>query len=145
MDKLLKFLREWLHKWTMARVSLLQGIFPIQGLKSGLLNCRRPAILYHLSQRRDFYMYSINMCVCVQLLQSHLTLCNPMHCSPPDSSVHRVFPARILEWVVIPSSRGIFLTQGSNLCLLHLWIAGWATRKANLLCSPGRWTTVSSH
>ena len=27
------------------------------------------------------------------------TLCNPMDCSPPDSSVHGIFQARILEWV----------------------------------------------
>ena len=34
-----------------------------------------------------------------------LTLCNPMDCSPPGSSVHRVFQARILEWVAMSSSR----------------------------------------
>ena len=39
--------------------------------------------------------------------------------SPPGSSVHRVFQARILEWVAISSSRGIFLTQRSNPRLLH--------------------------
>ena len=37
--------------------------------------------------------------------QSCLTLCNPMDCSPPGSSVHRILQARILEWVVIPFSR----------------------------------------
>ena len=36
----------------------------------------------------------------------------------PGSSVHGISQARILEWVAISSSRGIFLTQGSNLCLL---------------------------
>ena len=35
-----------------------------------------------------------------------LTLCNPMDCSPPDSSVYGVFQARILEWVAISFSRG---------------------------------------
>ena len=39
-------------------------------------------------------------------LQSCLTLCNPMDCSPPGSSVLGIFQARILEWVVT-SSRGI--------------------------------------
>ena len=29
-----------------------------------------------------------------------------MHCSPPGSSVNRILQARILEWVVIPFSRG---------------------------------------
>ena len=33
-------------------------------------------------------------------------LCDPMDCSPPDSSVHGIFQARILEWVAMPSSMG---------------------------------------
>ena len=35
------------------------------------------------------------VCVCAQ---SCLTLCSPMDCSPPGSSVHGTCPARILEW-----------------------------------------------
>ena len=38
--------------------------------------------------------------------QSCLTLCDPMDCSPPGSSVHGIFLARILDWVPMPSSRG---------------------------------------
>ena len=34
------------------------------------------------------------------------TLCNPMNCSPPGSSAHQILPARTLEWIVVPSSRG---------------------------------------
>ena len=41
-----------------------------------------------------------------KLLQSCLTLCNPLGHSPPDSSVHGILQARILEWVAMPSSRG---------------------------------------
>ena len=37
----------------------------------------------------------------------------------PVSSVHRTFQARILEWVAMSYSRGIFLTQGSNSHLPH--------------------------
>ena len=33
------------------------------------------------------------------------TLCDPMDCSPPDSSVRGTLQARILEWVAVPSSR----------------------------------------
>ena len=33
------------------------------------------------------------------------TLCDPMDCSPPDSSIHGILQARILEWVVISFSR----------------------------------------
>ena len=35
-----------------------------------------------------------------------LILCNPKHCSPPGSSVHGIFQARILEWIAISYSRG---------------------------------------
>ena len=34
------------------------------------------------------------------------TLCDPMDCSLPGSSVHGILQARILEWVAISSSRG---------------------------------------
>ena len=34
------------------------------------------------------------------------TLCNPMDCSLPGSSVHGILQTRILEWVTLPSSRG---------------------------------------
>ena len=37
--------------------------------------------------------------------QSCLTLCDPMDCSPPGSSVHRIPQARVLEWVAISFSR----------------------------------------
>ena len=40
--------------------------------------------------------------------QSCLTLCDPMDCSTPGSSVHGIFQARILKWVAISSSRGSF-------------------------------------
>ena len=46
------------------------------------------------------------VCVQAQSLQSCLTLCDPMDCSPPGSSVHGILQARILEWVAMPSSRG---------------------------------------
>ena len=45
-----------------------------------------------------------DMCLC-SVAQSCLTLCVPMNCSPPGSSVHRIFQTRILEWVVISFSR----------------------------------------
>ena len=41
-------------------------------------------------------------------LQLCPTLCNPMDCSLPGSSVHGIFQARILEWGAIAFSAGIF-------------------------------------
>ena len=67
-----------------------------------------------------------NVCVCVcvcarahtcmhtcthSITQSCLTLCDPMNCSPPGSSVHGVFQARILEWVAISSSIYIHMRE----------------------------------
>ena len=59
---------------------------------------------------------------------SHIQLCVTLWtlCSPLGSSVHGIIQARILKWVAMPFSRGIFLTQGLNLhllCLLH-WQVG---------------------
>ena len=42
-----------------------------------------------------------------------LTLCDPMDCSPPGSSVHGILQARILEWVGCHSClHQIFPTEG---------------------------------
>ena len=50
----------------------------------------------------------------VKVAQSCPTLCNPM-----GYTVHGILQARILEWVAISFSRGIFPTQGINPGLLH--------------------------
>ena len=57
---------------------------------------------------------SVHVFSCVQ------HICDPMDCSPPSSSVRGISQARILKWVAVSYSRGTFLTQGSNLCLLYL-------------------------
>ena len=41
-----------------------------------------------------------------EVAQSCLTLCDLMDCSLPGSSVHRIFQAKVLEWVAISFSRG---------------------------------------
>ena len=74
--------------------SLLQGIFQTQGLNPSLLHCRQ--ILYHLRHQESDS----------EVTQSCPTLCDPMDCSPPGSSVHGILQARILEWVAISFSRG---------------------------------------
>ena len=70
----------------------------------------------------------------VKFAQLWLTLCDPMDCSLPGSSVHGVFQARILEWVAISSPRGSF-QQGWKLSLLPLWhcrriLYCWASKEA---------------
>ena len=44
--------------------------------------------------------------MCVLSPQLCLTLCDPMDCSAPGSSVHGILQARTLEWVAISFSRG---------------------------------------
>ena len=64
--------------------------------------------------------------------QSCPTLCDPVYCSPPGSSVHGILQARILEWVAISFSRGSSQTRDWTQVSR---IAGrrfnlWATREA---------------
>ena len=42
----------------------------------------------------------------VKVAQSCPTLCNPMDCSLPGSSVHGILQVRLQEWVAVPFSRG---------------------------------------
>ena len=51
------------------------------------------------------YTYIYMQAVCAKSLQSCLTLCDPMDCSPPGSSVHGILQARTQNWVAMPSSR----------------------------------------
>ena len=51
-------------------------------------------------------LYTCVECVCAQSPQTCPTLCDPMDCSLPGSSVRGILQARILEWVAVPSSRG---------------------------------------
>ena len=44
---------------------------------------------------------------CCSVAKSCLTLCDPMDCSSPGSSVHGILQARILEWVAMPFSKEI--------------------------------------
>ena len=51
------------------------------------------------------------LCFCCVCAQWCLTLCDPMDCSPPGSSVHGILQARIAEWVAIPFSKGSSLSK----------------------------------
>ena len=53
------------------------------------------------------------------------TLCHPMDCSPPGSSVHGIFKARILKWVAISYSKG----------------SSWPRDQTQVFCTAGRFFT----
>ena len=73
-------------------VSASASVFPV--------NIFRTDFLY------DWWLMKL-CCCCCEVAQSCPTLCNPMDCSLPGSSVHGIFQARILEWVAISFSRGL--------------------------------------
>ena len=78
-------------------------------------------------EKGNILFFSVSLTVFVQkggtVAVSGPTLCDSIDCSLTGSSVHGISQARILEWVAISFSRGIFPTQGSNPHLLH-WQAG---------------------
>ena len=86
-------------------------------LSPGLLHCRRSLVSEPpgkpLGIERDLEVWK------GYPLSHVLQSASPMDCSPPGSSVHGILQARTLEWAVMPSSRGIFTTQGSNPSLPH--------------------------
>ena len=67
------------------------------------------------SQKNLYYLDGMM----VKVAQLCLTLCHLEDCSSSDSSVHGNLQARILEFVAIPFSSGIFPTLGLNWSLLH--------------------------
>ena len=72
-------------------------------LRSGLGRARRCPFAF-------FFVFAVYLLCAALCLVAQLcpTLCDPLGCSRPGSSVHGVLQARILEWVAMPSSRGSF-------------------------------------
>ena len=68
----------------------------------------------------------------VRVAQSCLTLCNPMDCSLPGSSVHGILQARVLQWVAMPFSRGFSRPRDWThvCCIAGRFFTIWATREA---------------
>ena len=83
----------------------------------------------------------VNQCwvfFCCLLAKSCPTLCDPMDCSLPGSSIHKIFQARILEWVTISFSRGSSQPRDQtwvSLTEARLFTV-WATREVISLCNP---------
>ena len=94
---------------------LLQGIFPTRNqihfcvsyIPGGFFTCWATRMLN----------------VHVKLLQLYLTLCDPMDCSLPGSSVHGILQARILECVAIPFFRSSPSRDGT--CVSYVFIDRW--------------------
>ena len=89
-----------LEKEMATHSSVLAWRIPRTGEPGGLQSMG----LHGVGHNRSDLAAAATMCCA----QSCLTLCNPMDCSRPGSSIHGILQARILEWVAMPSSRGCF-------------------------------------
>ena len=106
--------RHWLWLNYIQVLGLLLNMWPLVHLLTILvfifLTCKLIIIILAVNIMANFYQWDnksvSKLCMHAKLLQSCPTLCDPMDCSPPGSSVHEIVQARILEWVAIPSSRG---------------------------------------
>ena len=82
--------------------------------RSGRMELLGHGFLQSLHCISSLSSHSLFIIVCVLVTQS-CSLCDPMNCSPPGSSVHRILQARILEWVAISSTRGSSRPRDQNL------------------------------
>ena len=89
-----------------------RDVFPAQGIREDFI------------VKMAFELYSFTHitepCVCAKSLQSYPTLCDPRDCSLPGSSVHGGSPGKNTGAGCHALLQGIFPTQGSNPCHLHV-------------------------
>ena len=107
--------QKWFFCTWLFALTLSSSLLLINGSSSWMHvrdTCPDCGQLLHWSPSLQFSMHAC--------AQSCLTLCNPMDCSLPGSSVLGIFQARILEWVAISSSRWSSQTRDQLPCLLHL-------------------------
>ena len=94
--------------------------------------------IYWRDEREIYLSECANIPKWSEVAQSCPTLCDPVDCSPPGSSVHGILQARILEWVAISFSRGSSWprdqTQVSRIAGRHFNL--WATRRRTF------WSTI---
>ena len=85
---------------------------------------------------RCFYCFSVLLIFCLEYIlgenevtQSCLTLCDPVNCSLPSSSIHGIFQARVLEWVAISFTR----------------VSSWPRDRTQVSCTGSRTLCHLSH
>jgi len=116
-----------------------------RGNKLGSANEWHTGIIMHLENSLKHQgQLNLPYCRCSCLVtKSRPTLCNPMDCSPPGSSVHEILQARILEQVVISFSGGSSqLKYWTHISVLQVVLYYWAIWEA--LNLPTRFLTAKS-
>ena len=85
-----------------------------------------------LNSQVQLTLHYVVLCMCVESFQLCPTLCDPMDCSLPGSTVLGILQARILKWVVIPFSRGSSQPRDQTwvTCVAGRFFTIWAIRKA---------------
>ena len=113
---------------------LLTKNFPEYGKYSPSLAISSLIILGSSKAGPSISLHSQAPCPQGEVAQSCLTLCNPMDCSPPGSSVHGIFQARILEWIAISFSRESSQPRDQTWvsCIAGRVFTVWATREFHL-------------
>ena len=88
------------------------------------------AVIIQSPQFIYLVLYSLCFCLVAKLCP---TLCNPVDCNPPDSSVHGISQARTLEWVAMPFSRASSQPRDQTQvsCIAGRFLTTWATREAH--------------
>ena len=77
-------------------------------VKQTMIRVRHISSVLHLILSFLNYTLGMDHCGCVcSVTQLCPTLCNPIHCSPPGSSINEICQARTLEWLAISSSRDL--------------------------------------
>ena len=101
----------------------------------------RPGMLQSMGSQSIRHNWATELTECIkkerkkdsEVAHSCPTLCNPIDCSPPGSSVHGILQARILEWVAVSFSRGSSQPRDRTWvsCITGRCFILWATREAH--------------
>ena len=94
---LISFRMDWLD--LLAVQGTLKSLLQYHSSKASVLRCSA----FFTVQLSHPYM-TLKEIKESEVIQLYLTLCNPVDCSPPGSSVHGILQARVLEWVAIAFS-----------------------------------------
>ena len=123
-------------------------------VENGSSDCRTDFILFiyfcQMCFKIRFYwsIFALQYCVSfwkVIVTLSCQTLCNPLNCSPSDSSVHGILQMRILEWIAIHFSRGPSWPRARTQvsCFVGGFITVWATSEAHFsFCYVAKWIRI---
>ena len=85
------------------------------------------------------FIVSVCVCVCALSRFSHVWLCDPVDHSPPGSTVHGIFWARILQWAAVSSSGGSSRPRDQTWtsCIAGRFFTAWAIKEG-----PSLWIII---